>query len=271
MSILALQAFFRRIDNSNKFQFVVIAVIVLSALSIGAHTYRLPAWINNTLLILDYSITVFFLLEIIIRFLASPSPGAFFKKGWNIFDTLIVLGSLVPIGGSTILLARLLRIFRVLRLISVVPELRILINALLKAIPRMAYIALLMFIIFYIYATVGSIVFVNINPELWGDVGIALLTMFRIATFESWGAIMGEVMTVYPLSWTFFISFIFLATFIFLNMMVGTILDVMAKETRNVERETTTKDQMVATVQDIDALKAEILELKALLIQKNQH
>lgn len=76
----------------------------------------------------------------------------------------MVIGSLIPLDNSeAVLLGRLLRVFRVLRLVSVVPELRFLINSLLKAIPRMGYIALLMFIIFYIYAAIGSMFFAKVN------------------------------------------------------------------------------------------------------------
>ncbi len=58
--------------------------------------------------------------------------------------------SLVPVGSAeSVLLGRLLRVFRVLHLVSVTPELRSLLNALLIAIPRMGYIGLLMFVIFY--------------------------------------------------------------------------------------------------------------------------
>jgi len=111
-----------------------------------------------------------------------------------------------------------------------VPELRLLVNALIKAMPRMGYIVLLMFVIFYIYGAVGSIMFENINSILWGDVSIAMLTLFRIATFEDWTDVMYETMDVYPISWLYYLSFIFFTAFIFLNMMVGTVLDVMNKE-----------------------------------------
>lgn len=232
MSVTAIQNKLKIIDQSKTFQGFVIFVIVVSALSIGAHTYHLPPWLEKSLLVLDIGITVFFLFELIIRYLASDGPKSFFSKGWNIFDTVIVIGSLIPLGGSTVLLARLLRIFRVLRLVSMVPELRMLINALFKAIPRMGYIVLLMFVIFYIYGAVGSMLFGHINAFLWGDVSIAMLTLFRISTFESWTSIMYETMAVYPLSWMFYLSFIFLTTFTFLNMMVGTVLDVMSEESR---------------------------------------
>ncbi|MGS0730547.1 ion transporter, partial [Shewanella sp. 0m-11] len=135
-NVSGLQSKLKKIDNSKFFQGFIIFVIVVSALSIGAHTYHLPSWMESSLVVLDIGITVFFAIELIIRFLASDGPKRFFSNGWNLFDTIIVIGSLIPAGGSAILLARLLRIFRVLRLVSMIPELRMLVNALLKAIPR---------------------------------------------------------------------------------------------------------------------------------------
>jgi voltage-gated sodium channel len=144
---------FRQVEASPIFQGAVIAIIVLSALTIGAKTYELPPLAEQSLSIMDSAITLLFLFEILFRFAACPVKRRFFLDGWNVFDTLVVIGSLIPLDNSeAVLLGRLLRVFRVLRLVSVVPELRFLINSLLKAIPRMGYIALLMFIIFYIYA-----------------------------------------------------------------------------------------------------------------------
>lgn len=224
-------ALLQRIERSRLFQGAVIAIIVLSALTIGAKTYELPPLAERILPVLDFAITLFFLAEILLRFAACEDRKHFLHNGWNLFDTLIVLGSLVPLqNAEAVLIGRLLRIFRVLRLVSVVPELRSLINALLAAIPRMGYIALLMFIIFYIYGAVGSLFFNQINETLWGDVSVAMLTLFRVATFEDWTDVMYETMEVYPLSWLFYLSFIFLAAFVFLNMMVGTILEVMTSE-----------------------------------------
>ena len=132
-----------------------------------------------------------------------------------------------------------------MRLVSVVPELRFLIDSLLLAIPRMGYIALLMFIIFYIYGTIGSLFFQDINPVLWGDVAIAMLTLFRVATFEDWTDVMYETMSVHPLSWIYYLSFIFLTAFVFLNMMVGSILEVMGSERqkRDAEQNQAAADQ----------------------------
>ncbi|MBT4935181.1 ion transporter [Candidatus Woesearchaeota archaeon] len=213
------------------FETLVIAVIVISALAIGANTHDLPPNAIKVLHVLDFSITVFFLFEIIIRMMVEPQFKNFFKNGWNVFDTIIVTVSLIPIDDSeTVLLARLLRIFRVLRLISFVPELRMLVGALLKAIPRMGYVVLLMFVIFYMYGAVGSMFFNTVDPELWGNISVAMITMFRVVTFDNWSEVMYAVMDVYSLAWIYFLSFIFLNAFVFLNMMIGVVIDVFSQE-----------------------------------------
>lgn len=272
-SVFKFQQKLKRIDSSKLFQGIVIAVIILSALLIGAKTHNLPEGALKLLAILDLGVTVFFVIEIVIRYLAHPNKKRFFHSGWNIFDTIIVIGSLIPSGGSGVLLARLLRVFRVLRLVSMVPELRLLINALIKAIPRMGYIALLMFVIFYIYAAVGSIIFNQINPTLWGDVSISMLTLFRVATFEDWTDVMYETMEVYPLSWIFYLTFIFLTAFIFLNMMVGTILEVMGQEHEKHRAELHGESEEggePASRAQIEKLEQELAEIKALLVKQSK-
>jgi voltage-gated sodium channel len=270
-TIYEIQSLLNRINASHIFQWSIIAVIIISALLIGAKTHDLPENVVTILSILDQAITIFFVIELIIRFIAYKDKKNFFKSGWNIFDTIIVIGSLIPAGGSGVLLARLLRVFRVLRLVSMVPELRLLINALLKAIPRMGYIALLMFVIFYIYAAIGSIMFSTINSVLWGDVSISMLTLFRVATFEDWTDVMYETMVVHPMSWIYFLSFIFLTAFIFLNMMVGTILEVMGKEHEAFIAEShgeTGEEGQPASRAQIDKLEKELKEIKQLLVER---
>jgi voltage-gated sodium channel len=226
-----LKKLFIDIRSNKIFELFVITVIVISALKVGIGTYPLGPNITAGLKILDYAVTIFFLVEILIRMAAEHNLKRFFSKGWNIFDFVIVTASLIPIDESEMaLLGRLLRIFRVLRLVSMIPELQVLLAALLQAIPRMGYVTLLMFIIFYIYGAAGSIFFAEINPTLWGNISIAMLTLFRVATFEDWTDVMYETMDVYPLSWLFYLTFIFLVAFIFLNMMIGIVIQTLQSE-----------------------------------------
>jgi len=222
---------FQHIRDNKLFELFVISVIILSSLMIGLKTYDLPSGVMTFLWVMDYAVTVFFLIEIIIRMAAEDRLADFFKKGWNIFDFTIVVVSLVPLNDSEYaLIARMLRLFRVMRLISFIPELRVLVSALISALPRMGYVALLMFIIFYLYAVIGNLLFAQINPTLWGDLGISLLTLFRVATFEDWTDVMYETMAVYSLSWIYYLTFIFFSAFVFLNMMIGIVVEVLDEE-----------------------------------------
>ena len=261
---------FKRIERSAWFQGFIISIIIIAALTVGAKTYPLPYSVELAINYLDTLITVFFLVEISLRFITYERKSAFFKDPWNIFDTVIVIGSLVPISNTDmVLVARLLRVLRVLRLVSIIPDLRVLINALLKAIPKMGYIALLMFIIFYIFAAVGSIFFEHINETLWGDIAISMLTLFRIATFEDWTDVMYETMAVYPLSWMYYVVFIFLTAFVFLNMMVGVVLEVMSRETAAEEHQNQ-EDHHQALVDQISQLQQQVQALSDKLDRKDQ-
>ena len=117
-----------------------------------------------------------------------------------------------------------------------------------------------MFIIFYIYAAIGSFMFDRINPELWGNISIAMLTLFRVSTFEDWTDVMYETMEVYPLSWMFYLTFIFLTAFVFLNMMIGVVLDAMQREQNQYEQE---RDDTEA--EEVHSIKAELSEVNVKL------
>lgn len=238
MSWELFQARFQNIRDNKVFELFVIGVIVFSSLMIGMRTYELHPLLDGGLRFLDYAVTLFFVIELSIRMAAEQRFTEFFKKGWNVFDFIIVVVSLIPLDDSQYaLIARMLRLFRVMRLISFIPELRVLVNALISAMPRMGYVALLMFIIFYLYAVIGNLLFGNLNPVLWGDLGISLLTLFRVATFEDWTDVMYEAMTLYSYSWIYFITFIFFSAFVFLNMMIGIVVEVLDEEHKKMEVE----------------------------------
>ena len=223
---------FKRIRNNKLFEGFVISVILISAITVGFRTYEeeiSPAyfvWLNY----LDYFITIFFLTEIIIRIISDKSLIKFFKGGWNIFDFIVVAVSLIPLEGSeTVLLARMVRIFRLMRLISFVPQFRILIEAFIKSVPRVGYVMLFMFVVFYIYAALGSIFFQDIDPLHWGNIALAMLTLFQTATLEGWPDLLYSAFEVYPWAWLFFVSFIIINSLIFMNMIIGVIIDVIVR------------------------------------------
>ncbi len=229
-----LHTAFIKTRNNKMFEIFIIAVIIIASINIGVRTYDVHESVIDVIFIIDIIITLIFIMEIAIRIIAEDKWQDFFKSGWNVFDITIIIFSVIPLEFSEgILVVRLLRIFRVLRLISFIPELRNLIDSLFASLQKISYITLLMFIIFYIYANAGSLMFSHINYELWGNMHNSLLTLFRIITFEDWTDIMYETLKVYPSSWIYYITFIFLIAFIFLNMMIGAILNQMSKDTND--------------------------------------
>lgn len=265
MNNVNLQSRFYELRHNRLFEIFVVSVILFSALVIGAKTYDIPENVLTVIGWLDTGITLFFLVEVSVRFIGEPKKREFFKDPWNLFDTLIVIVSLIPVEDSELaLVGRLIRIFRVLRMVSIVPELRLLLNSLLKALPQLGYVILLMFIIFYIYAAVGASFFASINATLWGDISISMLTLFRVMTFEDWTDVMYETMAVYPFSWIFYLTFIFLTTFAFLNMVIGIVVNVMEEEHAQDARAQALADGE-PTIQD---LSNQIKELKEMLQQR---
>ena len=226
-----MNKFLFKLKEGRIFQFVVILIIILNAITIGVTTYDVSEFTKQVINYLDYSITVFFVIEIIIRFVGEPKKLDFFKSGWNIFDTLIVLISLIPIpNNSSFLLLRLLRVFRVLRLISVVPELKKIIEALLASVKRVFYVGVLLFIILYIYATIGSILFSIDIPERWSDVGIAMITLFQVLTLSSWEQVLLPLQEIYWWAWIYFFSFIIICGITMLNLLIAILVDVVINQ-----------------------------------------
>ncbi|QEE33347.1 ion transporter [Malaciobacter canalis] len=178
----------------------------------------------------DAFVTIYFIFEIAIKMVAEKKFVNFFKSGWNLFDFTIVVITLLPLESSGYAaVARLLRIFRVLRLFTARPELKAIIDMLIKAIPAIIDIVILMFIIFYIYAIVGNFFFEKLPSGLWSDFLVSMLTLFRVLTFEDWTDVMYEAMEVYPWAWAYFVSFVIIAAFVFFNLFVAVIIGEMQK------------------------------------------
>ena len=229
--IIRMISFFSNIRDNRLFQFSVVTIIILNAILIGATTYKLDPLFLEIIHFLDYVITIFFVIEILIRFIGEPIKSNFFKSGWNIFDTIIVTISLIPIpNNSSFLVLRLLRVFRVLRLISVIPELKQIIEAILQSIKRVFFVSLLLFIILYIYATMGAILFSEDEPSRWGDLGISLITLFQVLTLSSWETVMLPLQEIYWWTWIYFFSFIIICAITILNLVIAILVDVVIQK-----------------------------------------
>jgi len=82
-----------------------------------------------------------------------------------------------------------------------------------------------MSVIFYIYAVAGQQLFHEHDPEHWHNIGISLLTLFRIVTLEDWTDVMYTAMEMNPYTWLYFVSFVILGTFVIINLFIAVVIN----------------------------------------------
>ena len=224
---------FAKIKDSRLFQIIVTIVIITSSIVVGVGTYDLSDSWTQALGYTDYAVTVFFVIEILIRFFGEKKKVDFFKDGWNIFDLVIVISSLIPAGaGTSVVVLRLLRLMRLLRVISFIPEMRFVVEALLMSLRKSVYVLILIFVLLYIYAVAGVILFEGIEDSRFSHIGEALLTLVQIMTLSSWETVMLPILDVYPSSWPFFITFVAISSIIVLNLFIAILVDVVSEMRR---------------------------------------
>ena len=160
--------FCRRISTAPWFQNFILGFILLAGVVVGMQTYReFEADHRQILNLADQIILGIFVLEVLIKIIAEgKSPWNYFRDPWNIFDFAIVAICLLPIQNSQfIAVLRLARVLRVLKLVSAIPRLQVLVNAVLKSIPSIGYVFLLGLLHFYIYGCMATFLFSENDPE----------------------------------------------------------------------------------------------------------
>lgn len=238
----------QRLIKSTGFQGFIIAVIVIAGVLVGLSTFpSVMERFGKTIEVLDAIVLGIFTIEIALKMTALwPRPQRFFANGWNVFDFVIVAVCFIPFGGSYVAVLRLFRLLRVLRLVTAIPRLQLLVSALLKSLPSMGYVTILLFLLFYIYAVVGVILFGQNDPIHFGDLWLALLSLFRVVTLEDWTDVMylqmfgsdvyegynqqveGAIPNAMPVVGAlYFVSFVLLGTMIMLNLVIGVIINGM--------------------------------------------
>ncbi len=239
-----MNKYLTKIKDHSLFQVSVTTVILFSSLMVGISTYDFEGTFVRVLIISDIFVTVFFVIEISIRFFSEKNKLNFFKDGWNIFDSVIVISSLIPAGaGSSVMVLRLLRLARLLRVISFIPELRFVIEALIESLKKSVYVLILIFILLYIYGVAGVILFESVEGGRFESLGEAIITLIQIMTLSSWETVMLPIVEIYPMSWMYFISFVVLSSIIVLNLFVAILVDVVSERRKRLEQESLNKNK----------------------------
>ncbi len=248
--------------SSALFDKIIIGLILLNALILGLETSaELMTSYAGVFAVAQNIILAAFIVEAILKISAvAPRLKLYFGNSWNLFDFTVIVLSLIPATGELAMVARLARLMRVLRLISTIPELRLIVSTLLRSIPSMGYVMLLMSIIFYIYAIAGYHLFHLHDPQHWGSFGVAVLTLFRIVTLEDWTDLMYTALELHDWAWVYFISFIFVGTFVVINLFIAVVINNLEKskdEELQKLRKPVTRDDLLKELADTQkALKS---------------
>ena len=235
----------------------MLVLIIVAAILVGLETDpTISAKYGSVISLLNDIILWAFVVEALIKM---GQHGRhfyrYFLDPWNIFDFAIIAICFLPINAQYAAVLRLARVFRSLRLVTAIPKLQMLVNALLNSIPSMIYVGLMLFLLFYLYGVMGVFLFRDNDPVHFINLPTSMLSLFRVVTQEDWTDVMYIQMygsDVYPyvnttdiepkpsarplLGALFFVSFVFFGTMIMLNLFIGVILNSMEEVQRKSEQ-----------------------------------
>uniref|UniRef100_H3ATD9 Voltage-dependent L-type calcium channel subunit alpha n=1 Tax=Latimeria chalumnae TaxID=7897 RepID=H3ATD9_LATCH len=263
--------------NSTGFEYIMFVLIMLNTLCLAMQHYGQSDLFNYAMDILNMVFTGVFTVEMVLKLIAFK-PRGYFSDAWNTFDSLIVIGSIVdvvlgeidPTYGKTItpptttlkssedssrISITFFRLFRVMRLVKLLSRgegIRTLLWTFIKSFQALPYVALLIAMLFFIYAVIGMQVFGKVamqdNTQINRNNNFqtffqAVLLLFRCATGEAWQEIMlaclpgkrcdpesdynpGEEFTCGSnFAIVYFITFYMLCAFLIINLFVAVIMD----------------------------------------------
>ncbi|XP_066566462.1 voltage-dependent L-type calcium channel subunit alpha-1D [Amia ocellicauda] len=257
-----LQYKFWAMVNSTAFEYIMFVLILLNTITLAMQHYEQSKPFNYAMDILNMVFTGLFTVEMVLKILAFK-PKHYFCDAWNSFDALIVVGSVVDIvvtefnssedsSRISITFFRLFRVMRLVKLLSKGEGIRTLLWTFIKSFQALPYVALLIAMIFFIYAVIGMQTFGKVamqdNTQINRNNNFqtfpqAVLLLFRCATGEAWQEIMlaslpgkrcdpesdfepGEEFTCGSnFAIIYFISFFMLCAFLIINLFVAVIMD----------------------------------------------
>ncbi|CAF1244381.1 unnamed protein product [Rotaria sordida] len=250
---------------SKYFDLIITVITGIYVVTISCEFYLMPVTLDIFLKYCNYVFTIIFLLEFILKIVAL-GPLHYFKDKWNLLDSFLLLaliadiilekiisGNILPISATLIRMIRLVRIARVLKLLKMIKGIRSLLNRVSEALPHVGNLGLLLFLLFFIFAILAVELFGKLECSQeqpcsglskhanFKNFGIALLTLFRIATGDNWNDIMKDTLRQDDLSiteenkWTAMISPIYFVTFVTMTPLVLTnmVVVVLLKNLEN--------------------------------------
>ncbi|GAA2365861.1 hypothetical protein Cme02nite_30910 [Catellatospora methionotrophica] len=245
---LGITAWCARIAQSRGFEITIMGAIAANAVLLGLETYpslRSSAWLNA----LEWLFRALFIAEITVRLLSyGRRPQDFFRSGWNVFDLAVVAAAFIPglHGDSAIL--RVVRIARVVRLMRFMPGLRTIVTALLRSLPGVGGFLALAIVTLYVYGMGGWLIFAEHQPEQYGTIGRAVLTLFVLLSLENLPDLIEQGIAISPWTLVYYISYVLITANLLVNILVGVIINSMEEARRLEQEEASGSSEAVETV-----------------------
>jgi hypothetical protein len=216
--------------NNERFQLLIIFLIVVNALMMGIGTFDFvtensgldQAWERT-----DRAFLIIFTLELAMQFVYHGLH--LFADSWLLFDFIIVVGSWSL---QSLQVIRAFRVFRAFRLITRFSLLKNLVVALVAVAPSMGAILALLLLILYIYAVMCTVLFKDLyeqgvtDKDYFGRLDITLFTLFQMMTLE-WAGIVRQVMVKYYWASFVFSTFLIMTSFILYSLIIAVVCDAV--------------------------------------------
>ena len=260
-----------RIVDSRWFTTAISVAILANAVVLALQTYEhIEREHGETLALLNNIFLAVFVAELGLRIAAyGRRPQDFFRSGWNLFDFVVIGAAFLPGVRQSSTLLRIVRLARIVRVVGVLPDVRVLVTGIIRSLPPLSSMLLLALIMVFVYGMLGWILFGDELPKQWGDIDNAMLTLFVILTFENFPIYLEEGMDVHRWSWIYFVSFVLMAAIVVLNVFIGIVLNSMESARESERRralgmaEVDVDDETLAPIAErIQMLRAALAEFE---------
>ncbi|MFE7710498.1 ion transporter [Streptomyces sp. NPDC057486] len=245
----------RAITEARWFAATVFALILTNAALLGVETYSglVDDW-HRWLRLAEHACVAAFTVEIVLRLAAHANrPRDFFRDPWNLFDLAVVLSAFLPVVRENSTVLRLLRLARVLRTARFLPQLRIFLVAVGRSLPGTLSFLVVGALLLYVYAMVGWVFFARHDPEHYGSIGRAVLTLFLLMTLDGIGDAVRAGLEVSHWSILYYASYVLLASFVLVNVLIGVVITSL-DEARDMEENDARDRPLTASPEDPDLL-----------------
>jgi voltage-gated sodium channel len=227
-----MKKFCQNLAQNEAFQAFILFLILLTAVFMGLETIPdLVDRFESFFFFINYFSQWIFAFEICVRIVAyAPRINKFFKDSWNTFDFLIVGASFVPGVGSFALIARLLRVLRLLRVFSVSDRLRGFVDRMKESFDEVAYAGLIAIILGYIFTITGFYLFSQIDAPHWGTLSESFRSIFYMLLLQDVQRFVEPVVSVSKGYFIFFLLFYFVFISLFMSVLSAAIIQSVKEE-----------------------------------------